>query len=80
MADEQTAIRRLYAANIAALNAGDITALAAFYTPDAIQLPPSGPPLNGWEAIRSSLENELNGITIDASVEGLEVVTAGNWA
>ncbi|MFQ5737883.1 MAG: YybH family protein [Acidobacteriota bacterium] len=80
MVDEQTAIKRLYAANVAALKAKDVTALAAFYTDDAIQLPPSGPPLNGWEAIRSSLENELNGITIDANVEVVEVVIAGSWA
>lgn len=41
---------------------------------------PSRRPLNGWEAIRSSLENELNEITIDAGVEVVEVVIAGSWA
>jgi uncharacterized protein (TIGR02246 family) len=53
MVDERTAIKRLYAANVAALNAKDIRALAAFYTHDAIQLPPDSPPLSGWKAIRS---------------------------
>ncbi|WP_457652465.1 YybH family protein [Rhodocaloribacter sp.] len=80
MPDQETAIKRLYAASVAALNTGDIAVLAAFYTEDAIQLPPDRPPLVGWEAIRSSLENELSGITIEAGVEIMEVVTAGSWA
>ncbi|MFQ5748653.1 MAG: YybH family protein [Planctomycetota bacterium] len=80
MADEETAIRRLYAASVAALNTGDIPALAAFYTKDAIQMPPHRPPLVGWKAIRSSLESELRGITIEAGLEIAEVVVAGGWA
>ncbi|MFQ6104356.1 MAG: YybH family protein [Candidatus Glassbacteria bacterium] len=80
MPDQETAIKRLYAASVAALNARDISALAAFYTEDAIQFPPDRPPLVGWNAIRSSLENELIGMTIEASVEIVEVVIAGSWA
>jgi uncharacterized protein (TIGR02246 family) len=80
MPEEKTAIERLYAASVAALNARDIPALAAFYTDDAIQLPPDRPPLVGWKAIRSSLENELSGITIEAGVQIVEVVIAGSWA
>ncbi|MFQ5709417.1 MAG: YybH family protein [bacterium] len=80
MVDEKTAIEQLYVANVAALNARDVSALARFYTHDAIQFPPNAPPLVGWEAIRSSLENELDGIRIDAKVEVVEVVIAGSWA
>ncbi len=80
MVDDQVQIERLYAANVAALEAGDVSVLAAFYAEDAIQLPPGGPPLEGWEAIRASLERELAGIEIAAGVEVLEVVVAGDWA
>lgn len=80
MVDQQTAIRRLFADNAAALSAGDISALAAFYTKDAIQLPPNAPALVGWEAIRSSLQKELHGLRVEASVEVLETIIAGGWA
>lgn len=80
MDDAQTAIRRLYAASVAALNDGDIPALSAFYTDDAIQLPPDRPPLVGWEAIRSSLEHELSAVTVEAVVDVREVGVAGALA
>ncbi|RMF69689.1 MAG: SgcJ/EcaC family oxidoreductase [Calditrichaeota bacterium] len=80
MLDEKTAIENLYAENVAALIAGDVAALARFYTHDAIQFPPGAPPLVGWDAIRSSLEHELDGIALDATVEIVEVVIAGDWA
>ncbi|MFQ5472911.1 MAG: YybH family protein [Dehalococcoidia bacterium] len=80
MSDGETAIRRLYRASFAALNAQDMPSLAVFYTEDAIQLPPNRPPLVGWKEIRSSLENELSGITLEASFEIMEVVIAGIWA
>jgi ketosteroid isomerase-like protein len=51
MSDEQTIIRRLYADSAAALSGGDISALAVYYTQDAIQLPPNTPALVGWQAI-----------------------------
>jgi len=40
MVDEQAAIRELYSANVAALNAGDLPALEVLYIKNAIQLPP----------------------------------------
>ena len=80
MADDQALIRQVYATSVTALNAGDIAALEACYTQDAIQLPPNGPPLEGWPAIRSSLENELKGLAIEARVDVVEVVIAGVWA
>ncbi|MGD2069685.1 MAG: SgcJ/EcaC family oxidoreductase [Gemmatimonadota bacterium] len=80
MDDAQTAIRRLYAASVTALNAGDLPALSAFYTDDAIQLPPDRPPVVGWEAIRSSLERELREVTVEAVVDVREVSVAGGLA
>lgn len=79
MCDEETVIRKLYEASVAALNARNIPALATFYTEDAIQLPPDRPLLVGWEAIRTSLENELNGIAIEAGVELEELEATIKW-
>lgn len=80
MTSDELAIRTLYTRNVAALSAGDIAALTALYTDDAIQLPPNAPPLVGWAAISSSLKNELAGVRAEANVEVLETTTAGSWA
>ena len=80
MSDERSAIERLYAASATALKARDIVALSSFYTDDAIQFPPASPPLEGWEAIRASLENELASVALDVAVDVSEVVIAGEWA
>ena len=78
--DDITAIKRLFAENAAALSAGDVSALARFYEQDVIQLPPNSPTLSGWEAIRSEMERELEGITVAATIEVVEVCTADHWA
>ncbi|MGH7992962.1 MAG: YybH family protein [Limisphaerales bacterium] len=77
--DKLAAIRKLYADNMAALNSGDLAALARFYEKDAIQFPPNSPALTGWEAIRSGLKNELAGIKVAATIEVAEVVIADDW-
>ncbi|HUA38065.1 MAG TPA: SgcJ/EcaC family oxidoreductase [Candidatus Sulfopaludibacter sp.] len=79
LADDLAAVRKLFADNAAALSAGDTSALARFYTADAIQFPPNSPALIGWEAIRSKLESELKGIKVAATVKVTEVVIAGDW-
>jgi len=79
-AREEAAIRRLYADNAAALEAGDLDALAALYTEDAIQLPPTAPARVGWEAIRSSLEEELAGLRVEVAIQVMETVIASGWA
>ena len=78
--DDVVAIRKLFAANAAALTAGDLAALAGMYEEDAIELPPNSPALNGWEAIRSTLENGLKGIKVAATIEVVEVSSANSWA
>jgi uncharacterized protein (TIGR02246 family) len=77
--DDLTAIRKLFADNAAALNAGDTSTLARLYEEDAIQFPPNSPALSGWEAIRSELESELEGIKVAATFEIAEVIIADNW-
>jgi uncharacterized protein (TIGR02246 family) len=78
--EDLAAIRKLYADNTAALNAEDISALARFYEEGAIQLPPDSPALAGWEAIRSSLQNEFKGVKLDAALDVVEAASAGSWA
>lgn len=78
--DDVAAIRKLYADNAAALSAGDLSAMAKWYESDAIQLPPNSPALIGWDAIGSTLKGELEGITVAATIEVVEVCTADHWA
>lgn len=80
MTQARSDIERLYETSVAALNAKDLPGLADVFTGDAIQLPPKGPPLEGWEAIRSSLEDELRGLRLIANLEIVEAVSAGDWA
>jgi uncharacterized protein (TIGR02246 family) len=77
---EQERIREIYTATTAALHDGDIRALAAYYTDDAIQFPPDRAPLVGWTEISTSLEKELDGITFDSTLDVAEIVVAGEWA
>lgn len=61
----------------AALNAGDVDALAALYADDARLMPPGGPMTSGKEAVRASL-----GAMIDAGQGGtlttVEAMVSGN--
>jgi len=80
MSRDTRVIRDLYAASVAALEAGDVEALAGFYTEDAIQLPPDRRPRVGRKAIRAALKKELKGIRVEATVEIEELVVMGLWA
>jgi uncharacterized protein (TIGR02246 family) len=80
MIDESERIKGIYSASAAALAAGDVDALSMHYLDDAIQFPPDAPPLVGWEKIRGSLENELDGITFDTNTEVIETVIVGECA
>lgn len=80
MSRDTRAIRDLYAANVAALEAGDVEALAELYTEGAIQLPPDRRPRVGRKAIRAGLRRELKGIRVEATVEIEELVVMGLWA
>jgi uncharacterized protein (TIGR02246 family) len=80
MSDSERAIRDLYAANVAALEAGDVETLAELYTEGAIQLPPDRRPRVGRKAIRAALKRELQGTRVEATVEIEELVIMGLWA
>jgi uncharacterized protein (TIGR02246 family) len=80
MANDDIAIRKLYADNAITLSAGDISALSRFYDKEIIQLPPNSPAMVGWESIRSTLHSELKGITVDATIEVVEVSISDDWA
>jgi uncharacterized protein (TIGR02246 family) len=77
---EVEAIKSLYVENAAALNAGDLPALASFYTDDAIHLPPNSPAIAGKEAILKQLKKELSEFGVEASVRVVEIEVAGPWA
>jgi len=77
--DDLASIRKLYADNATALNAGDLATLARLYEEDAIQFPPNSPALTGWEAIRSELERELAGIKVAATIDVAEMLVAEDW-
>jgi uncharacterized protein (TIGR02246 family) len=80
MIDDREQITGIYSASAAALAAGDIGALSMYYMGDAVQLPPDAPPLVGWEAIRGSLEKELDGIAFDSTMDVVETVVVGECA
>lgn len=80
MSDNHKRIKEIYARSTAALAAGDVEALSAYYTDDAVQLPPDAAPLVGWEAIRASLENELVGINFDSTIDVVDTVVVGDCA
>ena len=63
----------------AAYSDGDMDALLALYTEDAVDIPP-GPISIGKAAIRQRHERGLVGLTANSSVIFDEVVVTGDWA
>ena len=63
-----------------AYNAGDVAALAALYTDDAVLLPPNEVTLTGKDAIRSMYEVTFNQFTGEHSTTSQEIEVAGDWA
>jgi ketosteroid isomerase-like protein len=78
--DDRVAIGKLLMANAAALNAGDLSALAKFYERDAVQLPPNSPAVIGWKAIRSTLESGFKGIKVTETIQIIELSSSYRWA
>ncbi len=63
----------------AAYSDGDLDALLALYTDDAVDIPP-GPISIGKAAIRQRHERGLVGVTANSSIAFDEVVVTGDWA
>ena len=79
-AEDVAAIKKLIDDYLAAANAGDVSAVAAFYTDDAIRMPPNAPAKIGKEAIQSDVQTQLDQFTIKLGLEVVEVEVAGDWA
>ena len=62
------------------VNADDVAALAAFFTDDAVRMPPNQPAISGKEAIRESLQNSYGNVTVKFTDEVAEIEVAGDWA
>src|SRR4051794_31848406 len=78
--DDQTAIRQLYERNAELLSGGVASALAPLYAQDAIQLPPVGEAVIGWDAICQVIQLELAAVRIHPHIEVLETIVTGDWA
>jgi uncharacterized protein (TIGR02246 family) len=88
LADTATDVRAVYAAWDAAFNKGDAKAVAAFYTDDAIVLPPSQLVIKG----RADVENFVSGLfeigltshkaeLIEVTVDGADTIAAvAKWS
>ena len=79
-AEDVAAIRSSFSAYVAAFNTGEANALPAFFTDDAIWLPPNAPAIVGREAIRSFVQNNNEQFTEELTAEVVEADVAGDWA
>ena len=71
-AADTAALEHGIAAFDSAMNAGDVDALAALYTADAVSIPPDAPPAEGSDAIRK--------LWTDFLAQGSPVHQTGNFA
>jgi uncharacterized protein (TIGR02246 family) len=79
-ADFEAAISKLHDAYLAAWNAGDAAALAAFYTDDAVVMPANAPTVSGKEAIQSYFQAQFGQFSQEQAASKAEAVAAGDWA
>ena len=77
---EQEQIRLAVARAVEALNAGDVEAMVAMHTSDAVVLKPHARPERGLEAIGASLAELVERFEIRESRTMEEVTIAGDWA
>ena len=75
-----TMINNLRNEGIAAVNAGDTSALAGLYTDDGVLMPPNAPVVIGKDAIRRLLETALAPFNIEETACCEELEVAGDWA
>jgi uncharacterized protein (TIGR02246 family) len=77
---ENALVRAVVTGLVAADNAGDLEAVMAAYTEDAVLLPPGGSPIAGGAAIREHYAGLFAGLTMDFTVSSEETVVSGDWA
>lgn len=64
-----------------AFNAGDVQRITAFYTEDAVRLPPDAAPIQGREAIRRNFQETFDGFSSHEiwSSPPEEIHASGDW-
>jgi uncharacterized protein (TIGR02246 family) len=72
------AIATAFEQAVAAVNAGDVEGMMAFYADDEVMMSPSEPPVSGKAAIRSMMEGQLAQNTVQLAVDPVETVVAGD--
>ncbi len=78
---DEAAIRTLGDQAVAALNANDAAALAAFVTDDVVWMPPNEPPAIGKEAFEALFRASFDEFTFEVTIHPKdELVVAGDWA
>jgi uncharacterized protein (TIGR02246 family) len=84
MADDRRAIEALHEKDMAASEAGDLFTLLSLCSDDCVMLPPGEAPIVGKEAIRASLQRDLeqeHGYRITEYIHDFEEVKVlGDWA
>jgi len=85
----RVALEAKAAAFVEAFNAGNADAMAAFYAPDAVLMPPDMPAVMGRDAIRGGMEGMLAGMppgsvfalrVLDVAANGPIAVDRGEWS
>jgi uncharacterized protein (TIGR02246 family) len=76
---DRAAIRTMIDDFVAAENAGDIEAIMARTTDDAVMMPPNAPAITGKNAVRAWREDFLSQFTIEAAVPEPEIQAFGDW-
>ena len=66
-------------AYLKASNAGDAKAIAALYTPDAVEMPPNEPMVKGRPAIESYYQKQMGQMSVKLALTAIETRTAGEW-
>ena len=80
MSADTDAIRALVGAWISETRAGNVDAVLALMTPDALFLVPGQPPMQGREAFASGLRSVLSHSVVESSSEIDEIEVSGDMA
>ena len=73
-------LQRLNSALAAAMNAGDVDAIASLLTGDVVMLPPGVPPVRGVDAVRATFEGMFAQVALNETWTTEEIVVAGDLA
>jgi uncharacterized protein (TIGR02246 family) len=77
--DATPEIRKLIEDLMAANNAGDIERAIAYYTPDALLLPPTEPEVSGREKIRTHYTGAFGRFALRVTATAQEIRSCADW-